>query len=241
MECLPITTKLSLFLSLSTALFIIAHHLCSCLIGLHSHYSALQQAEAVNDVQCIPFPALCPDARHDRQLHLPVVASHRYSDEIKGSLVRLLFALLCCMHQNEVNGHSGTQQIIIPSLLTQASATWDKFRKERDFHRMHHKRVAQEKNKLIQDMQILKKHYSMVTSAQGLLHHLLKSLIDIHLSAGTLRLAGPSCTFFFCHSRHLVACLLFQMTFRFVRRHPVSVQLLLGCSFEPAVSQQDLP
>ena len=46
--------------------------------------------------------------------------------------------------------------------LLQASATWDKFRKERDFHRMHHKRVAQEKNKLILDMQILKKHYSMV-------------------------------------------------------------------------------
>ena len=45
----------------------------------------------------------------------------------------------------------------------QASATWDKFRKERDFHRMHHKRVAQEKNKLIHDMQILKKHYSMVS------------------------------------------------------------------------------
>jgi hypothetical protein len=49
----------------------------------------------------------------------------------------------------------------------QASATWDKFRKERDFHRMHHKRVAQEKNKLIHDMQILKKHYSMVS----LTHH----------------------------------------------------------------------
>ena len=47
----------------------------------------------------------------------------------------------------------------------QASATWDKFRKERDFHRMHHKRVGQEKNKLIHDMQILKKHYSMVHSA----------------------------------------------------------------------------
>ena len=30
---------------------------------------------------------------------------------------------------------------------------------------MHHKRVAQEKNKLIQDMQILKKHYSMVRAA----------------------------------------------------------------------------
>ena len=44
----------------------------------------------------------------------------------------------------------------------QASATWDKFRKERDFHRMHHKRVAQEKNRLISDLQRLKKHYSVV-------------------------------------------------------------------------------
>lgn len=38
----------------------------------------------------------------------------------------------------------------------QASATWDRFRKERDFHRMHHKRVAQEKNKLITDIKRLK-------------------------------------------------------------------------------------
>ena len=44
----------------------------------------------------------------------------------------------------------------------QASATWDKFRKESDFHRMHHKRVAQEKNRLISDLQRLKKHYSVV-------------------------------------------------------------------------------
>ncbi|KAA6428261.1 MAG: sperm-associated antigen 16 -like [Trebouxia sp. A1-2] len=53
------------------------------------------------------------------------------------------------------------------SLAEKASATWDKFRKERDFHRMHHKRVAQEKNKLILDMQILKKHYSMVKVLEG--------------------------------------------------------------------------
>ncbi len=29
------------------------------------------------------------------------------------------------------------------TIAGKASATWDKFRKERDFHRMHHKRVAQ--------------------------------------------------------------------------------------------------
>lgn len=41
-----------------------------------------------------------------------------------------------------------------------AKSTWDKFKKERDFHRMHHKRVVQEKGKLIVDIKRLKKHYS---------------------------------------------------------------------------------
>lgn len=39
-----------------------------------------------------------------------------------------------------------------------AQTTWDKFRKERDFHRMHHKRVVQEKNKLIDDIRRLRNH-----------------------------------------------------------------------------------
>ena len=39
-----------------------------------------------------------------------------------------------------------------------AESTWDKFRKERDFHRMHHKRVVQEKNKLIDDLRRLRNH-----------------------------------------------------------------------------------
>eukprot|EP00965_Chrysotila_dentata_P045011 1495055-Pleurochrysis_carterae.AAC.1 len=42
---------------------------------------------------------------------------------------------------------------------TSAKSTWDKFRKERDFHKMHHKRVVQEKNKLITDLKRLKSHY----------------------------------------------------------------------------------
>lgn len=41
---------------------------------------------------------------------------------------------------------------------TKAQATWDKFRKERDYHRMHHKRVVQEKNKLITDLKRLRNH-----------------------------------------------------------------------------------
>jgi hypothetical protein len=46
------------------------------------------------------------------------------------------------------------------SITAKATSTWDKFRKERDFHRMHHKRVGQEKNKLLTDIKRLRKHYS---------------------------------------------------------------------------------
>ncbi|CAB3989769.1 sperm-associated antigen 16 -like [Paramuricea clavata] len=41
-----------------------------------------------------------------------------------------------------------------------ARQTYVRLRKERDFHRMHHKRVVQEKNKLITDLRRLKKHYA---------------------------------------------------------------------------------
>jgi sperm-associated antigen 16 protein len=43
-------------------------------------------------------------------------------------------------------------------VASRAQATWDKFRKERDFHRMHHKRVVQEKNKLITDLKRVRNH-----------------------------------------------------------------------------------
>lgn len=46
------------------------------------------------------------------------------------------------------------------ALANKAQGTWNKFRKERDFHRMHHKRVVQEKGKLVTDIKRLKKHYA---------------------------------------------------------------------------------
>mmetsp|Transcript_13968 Transcript_13968/g.33857 ORF Transcript_13968/g.33857 Transcript_13968/m.33857 type:complete len:588 (+) Transcript_13968:161-1924(+) len=39
-----------------------------------------------------------------------------------------------------------------------ARSTWDKFRKERDFHRMNHQRVVVEKKQLIQDLRRLREH-----------------------------------------------------------------------------------
>lgn len=38
----------------------------------------------------------------------------------------------------------------------EAREAYIKLRKERDYHRMHHKRVVQEKNKLITDIKRLK-------------------------------------------------------------------------------------
>jgi WD40 repeat protein len=42
-----------------------------------------------------------------------------------------------------------------------AKQMYVKLKKERDFHRMHHKRVVQEKDKLITDIKRLKQHYSI--------------------------------------------------------------------------------
>ena len=38
--------------------------------------------------------------------------------------------------------------------LSKARGTWDKLRKERDFHRMHHRRVVQEKQRLVTDLKV---------------------------------------------------------------------------------------
>ena len=45
-------------------------------------------------------------------------------------------------------------------IATKATATWDQLRRERDSHRMHHKRVGQEKNKLVTDLKRVKAHYA---------------------------------------------------------------------------------
>ena len=52
-------------------------------------------------------------------------------------------------------------------LANKAQGTWNKFRKERDFHRMHHKRVVQEKEKLVKDIRRLKSTLPDTASAQN--------------------------------------------------------------------------
>merc|ERR1719333_1313748 len=57
------------------------------------------------------------------------------------------------------------------AVAAKAKQTWDKFRKERDFHRMHHRRVVQEKNKLIIDLKRLKRHYEQYEPTLTELRH----------------------------------------------------------------------
>jgi len=56
-------------------------------------------------------------------------------------------------------------------IAEKAKQTWDKFRKERDFHRMHHRRVVQEKNRLIIDLKRLKRHYEQYEPTLTELRH----------------------------------------------------------------------
>jgi len=59
----------------------------------------------------------------------------------------------------------------VKTVAGKATATWDRFRKERDFHRMHHKRMGQEKSKLVTDMSRLRKHFSHYEPTMKELRH----------------------------------------------------------------------
>lgn len=52
-----------------------------------------------------------------------------------------------------------------------AKETHLKLRKERDFHRMHHKRIVQEKEKLVSDIKTLRQHYESYEPALKALQH----------------------------------------------------------------------
>jgi len=45
-------------------------------------------------------------------------------------------------------------------MCRKAKDTYVRLRKERDYHRMHHKRVVQEKNRLVTDLRRIRQHYS---------------------------------------------------------------------------------
>ncbi|XP_056392040.1 sperm-associated antigen 16 protein isoform X6 [Hyla sarda] len=60
---------------------------------------------------------------------------------------------------------------------SKAKETLVKLQKERNFHRMHHKRVAQEKNKLINDIKRLKAHYDSYEPLLRQLHEKYQTVL----------------------------------------------------------------
>eukprot|EP00392_Amoebophrya_sp_AT5.2_P012467 g12570.t1 len=57
------------------------------------------------------------------------------------------------------------------SLAQESKKEWDKFRKERDFHKMHHRRVVQERRRLLTDFERLKRHYEQYEPTLAELRH----------------------------------------------------------------------
>ena len=65
-------------------------------------------------------------------------------------------------YNQELNDQCVALRLVVnaQAVVEKATSTWEKFRKERDVHRMHHKRIGQEKNKLLGDIKKLRKHYA---------------------------------------------------------------------------------
>lgn len=71
------------------------------------------------------------------------------------------------------------------AVAEKARGTWEKFRRERDFHRMHHRRVQQEKATLLRDMKRLQAHCAQFEPALKQAKHkyetVLKDLMLVQL------------------------------------------------------------
>lgn len=85
--------------------------------------------------------------------HVLQVATSDTSAHSIGSHVAMY--VLCLQELEDELAAMRQELAAAQEVAARASSTWDKFRKERDFHRMHHKRVAQEKNRLISDIKRL--------------------------------------------------------------------------------------
>lgn len=62
-------------------------------------------------------------------------------------------------------------------ITNRAQSTWDKFRKERDYHRMHHRQVIQEKEKLLTDIKRMKEHMKSYEPTIDELKHRYETMI----------------------------------------------------------------
>ena len=90
----------------------------------------------------------------------PVVDAYTQIQELTEELFRLKEELQAKTEFAEFAYFRVSLLICLPLLPynRRASALFEKLRKERDFHKMHHRRVVEEKNKLVRDLKRLLKH-----------------------------------------------------------------------------------
>uniref|UniRef100_A0A8C6X337 Sperm-associated antigen 16 protein n=1 Tax=Naja naja TaxID=35670 RepID=A0A8C6X337_NAJNA len=70
-------------------------------------------------------------------------------------------AYICNQHLERENIYLKKEMENYKFAANKAKDALLKMQRERDFHRMHHKRVVQEKNRLINDIKRLKTHYAL--------------------------------------------------------------------------------
>jgi len=63
-------------------------------------------------------------------------------------------------------------------IANKAKASFDKFKKQRDYHKMHHRRVAQEKSKLVTDIKRLKRQISNFEPALAMMRKKYEQAIN---------------------------------------------------------------
>merc|ERR1719169_26390 len=114
--------------------------------------------------------------RHGMKRSLDVFESEWYELQMMGKLRKADIEVVPSEYQRTHNLHHQITQYKVElekarAVAAKAKSQWDKFRKERDFHRMHHKRVVQEKNRLLSDLKRLKKHYEQYEPTLTELRH----------------------------------------------------------------------
>merc|ERR1711998_592783 len=114
--------------------------------------------------------------RHEMKRSLDIFESEWYELQMMGKLRKADIEVVPSEYQRTHNLHHQITQYKVElekarAVAAKAKSQWDKFRKERDFHRMHHKRVVQEKNKLLVDLKRLKKHYEQYEPTLTELRH----------------------------------------------------------------------
>eukprot|EP00397_Hematodinium_sp_SG-2012_P020052 GEMP01020637.1.p1 GENE.GEMP01020637.1~~GEMP01020637.1.p1 ORF type:complete len:567 (+),score=128.01 GEMP01020637.1:211-1911(+) len=133
------------------------------------------EREIVSRAQVSERPAVMDDfirnflAKHSMKRTLEAFQAEWYQMKPESEEVPDLYVKTQTM-SSEISGLANRTRHA-EALTEVARKSWDKFRKERDFHRMHHRRIVQEKEKILVDLKRLKRHYEQYEPTLTELRH----------------------------------------------------------------------